>query len=273
MKYIKRLIFFILKNILKKNLIFKNVAKKKECIILANGASIKNYDLKKFSNYDVITTSMMFLHKDFKYLNIVADCEVAPFILYKYWRNPYSKKIEKNMKLEMLKKTNRFQFNHPYFLSLTNFFSNLKKKNFYYLYYFDEKKFNPNIDLSNKFPYLSGSLFCMMGIAKYMNYKKIILIGTDYLLDTPIIGHFYEKESQTVSKKVFQDIELSFFKEIKKKIDIEKIVPENYSSKVFKSLNYESFVKEREVKKKNYDIVSVENLKLLDSIKMEYRIF
>ena len=57
------------------------------------------------------------------------------------------------------------------------------------------------------------------------------------------------------------------------KIDIEIIVPENYSTKVFKSLNYESFVKEREVKKKNYDIVSVENLKLLDSIKMEYRIF
>ena len=37
---------------------------------------------------------MMYLHNEFKYLKVVADCEIAPFILYKYWRNPYSKKIE-----------------------------------------------------------------------------------------------------------------------------------------------------------------------------------
>ena len=273
MKYIKNLFFHFFKNILKKNLKFKNVAKKKECIILANGASIKHYNLKKFSNYDVITTSMMYLHKDFKYLNIVADCEIAPFILYKFWRNPYSKKIEKNMKFEMLKKSKRFNFSHPYFLSLTNFFSNIKQKNFYYLYDFGENRFQSNIDLSNKFSYLSGSLFCMIGIAKYMGYKKIIVIGTDYLLDTPIIGHFYEKESQTVYKKAFDDTELKFFERIKKFIDIEIIAPKNYTSKIFKCLNYEIFFKDKEIKKKNYDIVSNENLKLLDSIKMEYRIF
>ena len=269
----KKLFFFFLKNVLKHNLKFKNIAKKKECIIFGNGASLKNYNLKKFSDFDVIVTSMMYLHKDFKYLNVVADCEIAPFILYKYWKNPYSKKIEKNMKLEMLKKTLRFKYNHPYFLSLSNFFSSTKQKNFYYLYDANEKNFSLEMDMAYKFPYLSGSLFCMIGIAKYMGYKKIILVGTDYLLDNPIIGHFYEKDSYTISQKVFQENEIKFFKKIKEEIDIEIIVPQNHFSNFFKSFNYEIYFNEKENKKKNVDIISKENLIQLNSLKMEYKIF
>tara|TARA_Y100000816_G_C26087212_1_gene573898 strand:- start:267 stop:1082 length:816 start_codon:yes stop_codon:yes gene_type:complete len=269
----KKLFFFLLKRHLEKNIKFKNIARSKECLIFGNGASLKNYNLKKFSEYDVIVTSMMYLHNEFKYLKVVADCEIAPFILYKYWRNPYSKKIEKNMKLEMLNKTNRFDHNHNYFLSLTNFFSKVKRKNFNYLYNFKNKNFLPEIDISNNFSYLSGSLFSMIGIAKYMGYKKIILIGTDYLLDTPIIGHFYEKNSYTINKSVFKEEETNFFENIKNEIDIKIIVPENYSSKYFQSITYKKFTNENEVKKNNSEIVSHENLVLLDSLNMKYKIF
>jgi len=269
----KKLFFLLLRSILKKNIKFKNVSKNEECLIFGNGASLKNYNLKKFSNYDVIVTSMMYLHNDFKYLNVVADCEIAPFILYKFWRNPYSKKIEKNMKLEMLKKTNRFGHNHNYFLSLTNFFSKLRKRNFYYLYNFEKKNFLPSIDISDNFSYLSGSLFSMIGIAKYIGYKKIILIGTDYLLETPIIGHFYEKDSYTINKEVFKKDEIDFFKKIKNEIEVKIIVPENHSSKYFQTQSYKQFTNEHEVKKENSDIISYENLKLLDGLNMKYKIF
>jgi len=120
---------------------------------------------------------------------------------------------------------------------------------------------------------LSGSLFSMIGIAKYMGYKKIILIGTDYLLDTPIIGHFYEKNSYTINKEVFKQDEINFFKKIKNEIDIRIIVPENYLSKYFQSVSYKKFTNENEVKKNNFDIVSLENLKLLDGLNMKYKIF
>ena len=62
----------------------------------------------------------------------------------------------KNMKLEMLNKTNRFDHNHNYFLSLTNFFSKVKRKNFNYLYNFKNKNFLPEIDISNNFHIYQG---------------------------------------------------------------------------------------------------------------------
>lgn len=273
MKSAINILFFFLNNVLKSNKKFKNIAKKNECIIFGNGASIKNYNLKLFSKYDAIVTTMMYLHKNFKHLNVVADCEIAPFLLYKFWKNPYSKKIEKNMKLELIEKTSRFEFNHPYFISLTNYFSKIKNPNFNYLYNFNNKNFSTDMDISSNFAYLSGSIFCMMAIAKYMGYKKIIFVGVDYFLDPPIIGHFYEKDSFVSNKFVFQEKEIKFFKKFNHDLEIEIIVPKNSSSKIFKPLNYEKKFNDKEINKNNYEIVSKENLKLLDNLKLEYKIF
>ena len=157
--------------------------------------------------------------------------------------------------------------------SLTNFFSKLRKRNFYYLYNYEKKNFFPEIDISNNFSYLSGSLFSMIGIAKYMGYKKIILIGTDYLLETPIIGHFYEKDNYTINKEVFKKDEIDFFKKIKNEIEVKIVVPENYSSKYFEAQSYKQFTNEHEVKKENFDIISYENLKLLDVLNIKNKIF
>ncbi len=56
----KKIFFFLLKSYLKKNIKFKNIAKNEECLIFGNGASLKNYNLKKFSEYEVIVTSMKY---------------------------------------------------------------------------------------------------------------------------------------------------------------------------------------------------------------------
>ncbi|MDC3167040.1 hypothetical protein OA950_02120 [Candidatus Pelagibacter sp.] len=256
-----------------KNKKFKNISLKNECIIFGNGASIKKFNLRVFYEYDSIVTTMMYLHKDFNNLRVVADCEIAPFILYKFWKNPYSKKIENNAKLNLFEKTQRFSKEHPYFLSLTNYLSKIKKKNFYYLYNFKEKNFSTEIDISKKFTYLSGSIFCMIGLAKYFGYKKIFLVGVDYLLDPPIIGHFYEKDHYNGLNKVFLDNEIDFFEKIKSEIEINVIVPKGTKSKLFNSINYEEYFEDKEIEKENYDIVSKNNLKLLDNLKMEYRIF
>lgn len=261
------------KSILKRNEKFKNIALKNECIIFGNGASIKKFNLNVFSKYDSIVTTMMYMHRDFSNLKVIADCEIAPFILYKFWKNPYSKKIENNLKLKLFEKTNRFNKEHSYFLSLTNYFSNIKKKNFYYLYNFKEKNFSTEIDITKKFTYLSGSIFCMIGLAKYFGYKKIFLVGVDYLLDPPIIGHFYEKDYRTEQSKAFTDNEIDFFEKIKHEIDINVIAPKGTKSKLFNSINYEEYFEEKENEKENYEIVSKNNLKLLDNLKMEYRIF
>jgi hypothetical protein len=37
-----------------------------------------------------------------------------------------------------------------------------------------------------------GSISTALGIASYMGFKEIYLLGSDYLSDPPIYGHFYD---------------------------------------------------------------------------------
>ena len=269
-----KFLYFFFNKLIKKNTYLKNKYKNKKCFIFGNGASIKNIDLKLFKQLPSMVTTMMYLHKDFKHLNVIADFEIAPFILYKFWKNPYSKKYEINQKNSLLRNTNRFNFNHPIFVSLSNYFSNIEKKNIHYIYHFGKKNFSLDPDPSNCFPYLQGSMYSMIAMAEYMGFSDIYLVGFDYLLKTPTIGHFYEKELiQKENLKPFKTEELNLFNLFKQRLNIKIISTFDQSSEIFDFISYEKLFKVKEDKKSNYDIVEKKYLNYLNNIKMNYQIF
>ena len=49
-----------------------------------------------------------------------------------------------------------------------------------------------NSDLQQLNNIQEGSISTALGIASYMGFKEIYLLGADYLSDPPVYGHFYD---------------------------------------------------------------------------------
>ena len=101
------------------------------------------------------------------------------------------------------------------------------KPNVYYMHDFGDKSLSiKNFDLTKCFSLMSSALYSMIGITKYLGFKKIVLIGMDYLYDQPFYGHFYETnknlpiniEESSFKEKRKKDI--IFFDEVKKEIEL-----------------------------------------------------
>ena len=268
----KKLLF---NNILKKNNKFKNSYKDKECFIFGNGSSIKKFDLKLFANKLSMTCGWLYLHKDFKNLNIIADFEIHPAIFFPIWKNEYTKKTEYNIPNYISKKKDRFNKSNIIFASLTNFPALFLKKNVFYLYHFGEKKNNLNfINPCETYSLMENSLYTMVGMAHFMGFKKVFLVGMDYLLDEPVTGHFYEdfELKRKVDNKVYEKNKY-FFDYFSKYLEFTLIKTKETSSSLLNSINYSDLFNTVENNHKNDEIVSLEDLRLLDSTNLNYKIF
>ncbi len=265
----------IVKKILKKNIIFKDKFHDQECYLFGNGASLKKFDLKNFSDKKSIICGWMFLHKDFKFLNVISDIEMHPAIFFPFWKNPYTKSIEFNYVNYIFKKKERVLKSNYFITSLTNFLGLTKYKNINYVYHYGLKKFNKEfIDPLQKFSLMENSLYAMIGIASFMGFKKIYLVGMDYLLDSPVRGHFYENYETIISpKKNVSDNNKYFFDFFSKKIKFTFISSTNNISSFFDTISYENFFKKKKLNYKNNHILSLDDLKLLDKTNLRYKIF
>lgn len=276
----------MISQILKKNKNLKNNFYGQECYIFGNGLSIKNYDLKEFNNKFSFTCGWLFLHKDYSNLNVIVDVEVHPGIFFPFWKNHYRKKFEYNIPNYIFRKNNRLKKSKMFFTSLTNMPALLNYKNNYYIYHFGKKKFDHNfMDPSGTFSLMENSLYSMIGIASYMGFKKIFLIGMDYLLEESVAGHFYEnyKKTETLNlgkidhKQYLRDRAVEekkyFFDTFQKKIEFVLIKTEDSSGSFLDNVKYSSFFGTEEKKYKNIDIVSDANLHLLNKSRLNYQIY
>ena len=276
------MINLIFKKIIKKNIRFKDIYKDQECYIIGNGSSLKRYDLNLFSNKKIITCNWMLLHKDFKKLkNVVAYIACSPFWFAPFKKNPYSRKIEYN-------RSNNIFFRNfkgieiPLFTSITNIFF-LKNINKVLLHDFKLKEINLDYNLLHeKFSLLRGAFYAMLGIASYMGFKKIFLVGLDYWMSDPLMGHFYEKdfskrkeaaEANYSIKNQKHKEDQDFIDQINQKMDVKMLCPQNYDSNLFESISYQDFFKVKENFKKNNEIVSHDNLSDLSKLNWKYEIF
>lgn len=255
-------------DVLARNKKFHNKYKNKECYIFGNGASIKYIDLGDFRDKHSIVCTWMFLHKDFNKLNIVADYTLHPYYFGPIYRNPFTRKISLAKPGKEMIKLGRFNYKHPVFVCETNK-RFLKKENIFYIKFKKGSNYNQNrFLLHEEFTMSQNSLYAGIGIAQYFGFKKVNLVGFDYITENSINGHFYEKSIGWEANKALQDLDLNFVRVIKKKLDIQNISVNNkktifFKNKIYKNSSY----------KENNKIVKSEYLRKINKLNLGYNIY
>ncbi len=250
------------KAIIRKNLSYQNVHKGQTCLIFGNGASLKYYDLnalkKKYismgCSYSLTDQRMAKLGMDYC---ITSDS----YLLYPLRKDSYSGEIILNLISPILKKIIRKNTATHFFTSLTNYYSFISKpSNLSYFYHFGDTT-SDNYDLAGKFSYVAGALDMMIGIAKYMGFSKVILLGCDYLGSPKLEGHFYSDDEPK-----YGNDDPSYAERIKKvvgNLDVLAIFPKGISCSVFKSATFEEYFGLPEFYQSNTKIVGREYLDMM----------
>jgi hypothetical protein len=101
-----------------------------------------------------------------------------------------------------------------------------------------------------------------------LGFKKIILIGCDYLGKPKLEGHFYSNDDPFIGKPVYPDY-IKRIKKLTKNMEVITIFPMKINSNEFKSFTYDEFFEKKKYKnkkikiKKNYEIINKSDLNLL----------
>jgi hypothetical protein len=267
----------LLAPIISRNKEFENLYEGMDCYIFGNGISLKWYNLEKFANKKTITCNWLYLHKQIDSLELVADIELHPFYYYPYWKNTYSGKWVKNPITEFSRSSGKFNQEFPIFVSASNYLALWNYPNVRYLHNFGER--NPDagiLDLASTFSWMKGALYAMLGIAAFMGFKKITLVGMDYLYDIVMGPHFYEngtgyRKELDAEKK---DSDLIIFQQLKNKfdIDIELMLPREAISSHFPTVYYSDVFSVKEKYRNNDVLVESKNLKVMSSLGLGYSI-
>ena len=112
----------------------------------------------------------------------------------------------------------------------------------------------------------------MIGMALYMGFKNITLVGCDYTSSPQKIGHFYEfGEGVNMETLTHNDANLN---SLSKVVNINSItIDNNYKGKAIPSVPYFDFTNSIPIFKENSEIVSAEDLLELNSLNVKYKIF
>lgn len=182
----------LVKKVLDRNKKFDGLHKGESCYLFGNGASLKYFDLKNFDDKIVIGCGALFLHRDFKKIDVKYYYGGYSFFYYPYWINPYSKKINKNILGIFYKEKMPCYENVKYFVCLSNYLG-IRGDNIYYLHHFS-KAFKTYSDsrMDENFTPMASGLAGMLGLALFMGFKDITLVGCDYTFFPQGQGHFYD---------------------------------------------------------------------------------
>ena len=273
MDHKNRILFLLSKNIRKRNRQFKNIHKGESCYLFGNGASLKHFDLKKFDDKLAIGCGALFLHRDFSEINVKYYYEGHPFFYYPYWINPYSKRFEKNPMGAFYKEKKLFYNDVLFFCSLSNDFG-IHGDNIYYAHHFG-KSFDgfANCELDGSFTSMSSGMGGMLGLAIYMGFEDITLVGSDYSFFPQSQGHFYEhgKFPDTFHEN---PVHKEFLLDAMRFANVRVITPnEGYRGHIVPYVSYKKFTGEEPMYKENNEIVSNSDLLTLDRTGMLYKIF
>ena len=262
----KKIIKFSMEKILAKKLdeIFKFKDKElgKSCYIFGDGPSIKWFDLRNFSDRDVITLSAIPLHRDSHFLNIKYCLLTETWYFYRYFLNPsWSNRKLKLWKNEIKKHYIKYfleNTNINCFVSLTSF-PVLRNKNINYIYRELPDKSCPfynELRLENLHT-LSGSFVNAIILATFMGYKDIILVGCDYTHSETRSLHWYERGEGVATPMV--DYNSKFLSVINKYVNIDTITLKGRGN-VLPGIEYQDYTGSQPSFKENYQLMSSEIL-------------
>lgn len=273
MKFKSKIFHLFAKKVLERNKKFKDIHEGKSCYIFGNGASIKHFDLKKFDDKIGIGCAALFLHRDFKEINVKYYYEGHPFFYYPYWINPYSKKLKRNA-LGILYKEKCYSYkNIIYFVNLSNY-CGIRGDNVYYLHHFS-KPFKSYSDsrMDDKFTPTASGLAGMLGLALFMGFKDITLVGCDYTFFPQGQGHFFDfgKFADSFDEEPFNK---DFLLDAERHVNIRVVTPhEGYRGHILQCISYKELTGDEPIYKENYEILSKSDLLALSSTGMAYKIF
>ena len=177
------------KKLIKSNKSIHNSYNGQRCFILFTGTSLIDLDFDIIKNENIITSGKAFLHKDFNKLNPVAVFQPGPwelrslnlleFISSCIYRNT-------NNGCHVFFDTTAY----PYLSHIVE----SRLEDTYFLSQIGNYISSDNIqsDLHKPNNIQEGALSIGLGIASYMGFKEIYLLGSDFLTDPPVYGHFYD---------------------------------------------------------------------------------
>jgi hypothetical protein len=257
----------VFSNALKKNEKFKNIHKGESCYIFGNGSSLKHYDLKQFNDRVSIGCGALFAHNNIYYY------VSHPLFFYNFWKNPYSGKYEKNKTGSFYRRKMKSHPDVQYFTSLSNYFG-IQGENINYVYHFGRaNSLSIGNQMDSVFTMMTGSLIGMIGMALYMGFKHITLVGCDYTSSPQKIGHFFEigEGADQESDDIFNE---AIFNSLSEFVDINSITIDNkYKGRVIPSVSYSDYTNSIPIYKENREVVSEEDFLELDSLNLNYKIY
>ena len=158
------------------------------------------------------------------------------------------------------------------FCNLSNYFG-IHGDDIYFAHHFDApfNGFEKN-KLDKVFTTLSSSLSGMLGLAIYMGFKDINLVGCDYSMTPQLQGHFYEYGKFPDNQN--DDPHKELLLDAMEYADIRLITPgKHYRGNVLPYVSYKEFTGDNTNYKENIDILSKSDLLDLDRFSMLYEIF
>ena len=267
-----RVLFGLTERIIERNSKFENIHKGESCYLFGNGASLKYYNLKYFNDKHAIACNSFFLHRDFRHVNVKYYFEGHSFYYYPYWINPYSRKIQKNPMGKFCKEKNLCNDDILFFCNLSNYFG-IHGDNIYYAHNFGISFDGfANCKLDGSFTTMSSALSGMLGLAIFMGFEDITLVGCDYSFFPQSQGHFYEygRFPDTFDK----DPNEEFLLDAMQYANVRVITPnDEYRGHILPHVSYKDFTGNESIYKENNEILSDSDLLNLDRFNMKYKIF
>ena len=230
-------------NILRRNSELRDRYNGKRIVLIFTGSSVNNISFKLLNNEYVLGCNFSVLHKDFENLNInfYLELETWSYRLYAFFR--WLLEIVYNKT-----KPGTKVFLHASSYDLVKTIFGFRKKDTYYIG--SNSRFN---DVSNVYAKIEemtniitgGCFSASIAIAIYMGFKTIYLIGADYAKDPMISGHFYDgvKSLTKPSPELIKDHEIINEFAKSRGADIYNIVDKGFTSRTFKQINTEEFIK------------------------------
>ena len=233
MRLLKRIYIenFLYPKILKRNNVFKDKYSGDRCFILGNGSSLNEMNLGSLKNEYTFVMNSFFIHPQFEEINPSFFSNIEPFdgleLLptdnYFYPVNYYAnmdKFFEKRrVKLFFRIDTKKFIDDNKLFLDQEIYYLNPANENIL-------KKSKLNDDITKSFSFMDGVIYSSIGLAAYMGFKEIFLIGCDFdhILTKSEI-HFYEnKEVPTLASASNKELALNLYTYLSKMEKIKKFL-------------------------------------------------
>jgi len=270
-----RLLFTLTEKIILRNKRFKGIHNGESCYLFGNAKSLKYYDLSLFNDRVSIGCNNLYLHKDFSKIGVKYYYRGAPFTHYPFHSNPYSNnKLEKNTNGSYSYKKSFFHENKDtnFFIDVSDYFS-LRGKNIFYTHHFGQQFSDfSNCSVDGVFNANQNALAGMIGLAIYLGFKDLTLIGCDHLLNPKASEHFFEygRIDQKHTPSVINEQVLN---SAQKFLKLRVVSPnDSYKGHIIPHVYYSELTGKEPEYKENYEIISDDNLNILRSMNYLYSI-